>query len=206
MRFEYDTGGCASNSTSRRDCVTRAIAIATGMNYTEVYAELSFRMKQFANGKSRQAKRLAKQVCITPRNGVPNKVIRDYLDTLGWTWHPTMQIGSGCKVHLTASELPMGTLIVRTSKHLTCVIDHVIHDTHDPSRDGNRCVYGYWTKDVLSAYEALVTVKVHRTVIVNATSKHDAYLKADEVAREMFDGYDKVEEVTYLHAVRGDKS
>jgi len=24
------------------------------------------------------------------------------------------------------------------------VIDGVLHDTHDCSRDGTRCVYGYW--------------------------------------------------------------
>ncbi len=40
----------------------------------------------------------------------------------------------------------MGRLIVSVSKHMTAVIDGVIHDTHNPSRDGTRCVYGYWTK------------------------------------------------------------
>jgi hypothetical protein len=29
----------------------------------------------------------------------------------------------------------------------------VIHDTYDPSRGGNRCVYGYWKlADPLSSY------------------------------------------------------
>jgi hypothetical protein len=27
------------------------------------------------------------------------------------------------------------------------VIDGVIHDTHDCSRGGTRCVYGYWRKE-----------------------------------------------------------
>lgn len=48
-------------------------------------------------------------------------------------------------MHLRASELPAGRLIVAVSKHLTCVIDGVIYDTHDPSRGGTRCVYGYFT-------------------------------------------------------------
>jgi len=26
------------------------------------------------------------------------------------------------------------------------VLDGVIHDTHDPSRGGRRCVYGYWSR------------------------------------------------------------
>ena len=55
-----------------------------------------------------------------------------------------MKIGSGCTVHLRADELPTGRLIVSVSRHVVAVIDGVIHDTHDPSRDGTRCVYGYW--------------------------------------------------------------
>lgn len=55
-----------------------------------------------------------------------------------------MKIGSGCKGHLRSEELPPGRLIVSVSKHVVAVIDGIIHDTHDPSRDGTRCVYGYW--------------------------------------------------------------
>lgn len=58
---------------------------------------------------------------------------------------PTMAIGSGCKVHLRADELPTGRLVVSVSKHLVAVVDGVVHDTHDPRRGGTRCVYGYWT-------------------------------------------------------------
>jgi hypothetical protein len=50
-----------------------------------------------------------------------------------------------CKVHLRDGELPMGRLVVSLSRYYAAVIDGVIHDTHDPSRDGTRCVYGYWT-------------------------------------------------------------
>ncbi len=67
-----------------------------------------------------------------------------YLKSLGFIWHPTMTIGSGCKVHLTAEELPKGRLVVSVSKHMVAVIDGVIHDTNDCSRDGKRCVYGYY--------------------------------------------------------------
>ena len=38
----------------------------------------------------------------------------------------------------------MGKLVVNVSKHSTAVIDGVIHDNHDPSRAGTRCVYGYF--------------------------------------------------------------
>ena len=56
-----------------------------------------------------------------------------------------MAIGSGCTVHLRADELPPGRLIVGVSRHTTAVINGVVHDTHDPTRGGTRCVYGYWS-------------------------------------------------------------
>jgi hypothetical protein len=58
-----------------------------------------------------------------------------------------MKIGQGCKVHLRKEELPSGRLIVSVSRHLTAVIDGVIYDNHDCSRDGSRCVYGYYMKE-----------------------------------------------------------
>lgn len=57
-----------------------------------------------------------------------------------------MTIGSGCKVHLKASELPNGRLVCFVSRHFVAVIDGAILDTYDPSRDGTRCVYGYMIK------------------------------------------------------------
>jgi len=81
------------------------------------------------------------------RTGVYKGTIKRVLESLGWRWTPTMFIGQGCKIHLRASELPRGRLIVSVSKHTTAVIDGVIHDTHDPSRQGTRCVYGYWIRD-----------------------------------------------------------
>ena len=33
------------------------------------------------------------------------------------------------------------------SRHMCAVIDGVIHDTYDPSRDGTRAVYGYYTDE-----------------------------------------------------------
>ena len=55
-----------------------------------------------------------------------------------------MKIGSGCTVHLLADELPKGRLVVSVSKHEVAVIDGEIHDIYDCSRDGSRCVYGYY--------------------------------------------------------------
>jgi hypothetical protein len=83
---------------------------------------------------------------ICPRPDNEMRILRDYLAVRGWRWTPTMKIGSGCTVHLRADELPTGRLIVRVSGHLVAVIDGVILDTHNCSRDGMRCVYGYFAR------------------------------------------------------------
>lgn len=130
MNVTYNDGGraAAGFAGNTGDCVVRSIAIVGELNYRDVYDHLSAAL---GTGKS-------------PRNGIPKKVYKKYLDDRGWIWTPTMQIGSGCTVHLRADELPAGRVLVSTSRHLTAVIDGQIHDTHDPSRGGTRCVYGYY--------------------------------------------------------------
>jgi hypothetical protein len=145
IAIEYDDGGrCEAGYFGlAEDCATRAIAIATGKPYQEVYDELHRRAKEYvAQFYINAPKTLSREA--NPRNGMPSEVSRPYLRELGWYWTPTMRIGSGCKVHLRADELPKGRLIVEVSQHLVAVIDGVIHDTHDCSRNGMRCVYGYW--------------------------------------------------------------
>jgi hypothetical protein len=145
-----DGGRAAAGFTGRSgDCVCRSIAIVTGKPYREVYDALFTGIRELAQGRGRAAKRAARgngRRGTTPRNGVNRKVYDAYLKSLGYQWTPTMRIGSGCTIHLRPDELPDGRLIVRTSKHITAVIDGVIHDMHDPSRDGTRCVYGYYRK------------------------------------------------------------
>ena len=139
MNYTYDDGGrlAAGYTGAASDCVTRAIAIATGLPYQRVYDQIN----AMATGE-RRGKR--KRGTSSARAGVYKPTIRKYLASLGWHWTPTMAIGTGCKVHLRAEELPAGRLIVSVSKHLVAVIDGVIHDTNDPQRGGTRCVYGYW--------------------------------------------------------------
>lgn len=140
MFIENDGGREAAGYKGQvGDCVTRAIAIATGKPYQEVYDALNGLAVNERKGKSKRGK-------SSSRNGVYRATFAKYLLSLGWQWHPTMAIGQGCKVHMKADELPQGNLIVSVSRHMVAVINGVIHDTHDPSRDGTRCVYGYWSK------------------------------------------------------------
>jgi hypothetical protein len=139
MEFQYYDGGRSKYFKGEAgDCVVRAIAIATNKDYLEVYNDLK-ELNKKQRGRLRGA---------SPRDGGTKKrTVRKYLEKLGWKWHPTMKIGSGCSVHLRKEELPEGRLIVQVSGHLTAVIDGVIVDTHNPDRGGMRCVYGYWNKD-----------------------------------------------------------
>jgi hypothetical protein len=143
MIFKYNDGGraAAGYQGSAGDCVTRSIAIVTGLPYEEVYESLS---------KGCRAQRVTRggRYKASARDGVntKRKWFREYMDELGFRYVATMAIGSGCKTHLCSDELPKGRLVVQVSKHYTAVIDGVIHDTFDPSRGGTRCVYGYWIK------------------------------------------------------------
>ena len=173
MRFKFNDGGrSAAGFKSAGDCVARAIAIAAGLPYMDVFNALSAGCQT-----ERLTKRSGKRK-DSARNGVhtKRKWFKDYMAQLGFRWHSTMSIGSGCTVHLNENELPAtGRLVVNVSKHLTCVIDGVINDTYNPSAErgttiypphtpadqvpkkarwlenGNgwaykpeRCVYGYW--------------------------------------------------------------
>ena len=162
--FQYNDGGRkeVGRKGDTGDCVCRAIAIASGRPYMEVYERLAEgnatqrRGKYETSGKA--GKRTASQGINTKR-----KWFKDYMAELGFVWTATMGIGTGCTVHLVPEELPSGRLVVSISKHCTAMIDGVIHDTYNPQRevhcsettytDGEpvvthsiqrRCVYGYW--------------------------------------------------------------
>jgi hypothetical protein len=141
LAFVVDDGGrkAAGYKGKSGDCVVRSAAIATGLAYQQIYDSVNKLAQRERLGARKRGKSSA-------RDGVYKGTTRKLLESLGWQWTPTMEIGSGCRVHLRAGERPPGRLIVSVSGHLTAVIDGVIHDTHDPSRRGTRCVYGYWQK------------------------------------------------------------
>lgn len=129
MKIEINDGGRSKYFSANKvgDCVTRAIAIVTQQDYKEVYDEIT------------------RILGYTPRNGVNKRDVKKVMAAFGGKWHSCMSIGSGCKVHLTDNEVPMnGRIICQLSHHACAVINGVINDTYDASRNGTRCVYGYW--------------------------------------------------------------
>ena len=136
--------GFKDKRDGKGDCVTRAVAIASGLDYQKVWDDFTA-----MNAKTRQTKRTAKRAKDNADSGVymKRKAFKDYMKELGFEWVPTMKIGSGCTVHLRKGELPTkGRMVVNVSRHAVAVVDGVVHDTYDPCRGGTRCVYGYWIK------------------------------------------------------------
>lgn len=107
-RVVFTDGGraAAGFKGGARDCVARAVAIAAQLPYEQVYRDL--------NALTAAARRAGSNT--SARTGIPKAVTRKYMQQLGATWTPTMAIGSGCKVHLCATELPLGRLVVLTSR------------------------------------------------------------------------------------------
>ena len=138
--FQYNDGGrsAAGYQGNTGDCVARAVAIATGSSYVEVYNLINELAKCERKGKRKRG-------ISSARSGVYKTTCHKIMQRIGAKWVPLMGIGTGCKVHLRADELPKeGKYILSLSKHWAAWINGVLHDTHDCSRQGTRCVYGYW--------------------------------------------------------------
>jgi hypothetical protein len=132
--FYNDGGRSAAGFKGRAgDCVARALAIATGRPYAELYSRLSD--GEASLGRRRSA-----------RHGVSTDALwfKKYMHELGFEW-------VDCSKHLSPDELPAGRIICNISRHYVTVIDRVIHDTGDSSRWGTRKLRGYWRQRVAIA-------------------------------------------------------
>ena len=145
--FIFNDGGrsAAGFKGFTGDCVVRAIAIATESDYKAVYKALGKGAQEYAENHRGRVARAILRKGASPRDGVFKEVYNHYItEILGWKWKPLMGVGTGCQIHLSEDELPTGRLILRLSKHLAAFVDGQLHDTYDCSRNGTRCVYGYY--------------------------------------------------------------
>jgi hypothetical protein len=158
-RWVKDDGGRGRSGIARAghkdgvgDCVARAIAIAAQKPYREVHDALTVaKVRDVAAGKSEWTRRAGRRGGVHAfyaDHGVPDEVYGPYLEGLGWRFTSTKELPRGRGIHLRTDELPPGRLIVRLPRHLTAVIDGVIHDTVDLSDEGRRRIQGYWTPGV----------------------------------------------------------
>lgn len=107
--FIYNDGGrkAAGFKGAARDCVCRAVTIASDLEYSCVYADLAA-----GNGQQRAGSPATARLGINTQRAW----FKAYMRSLGFVWTPTVQIGAGCKVHLRADELPSGRLVVKVSR------------------------------------------------------------------------------------------
>jgi hypothetical protein len=134
--------GAAGHGDHSGDCVARAIAIATGKPYLEVFEVLKERYAHYVKRypRSHIAKDDARRRSEPIENGCYEEIYGPYLKSLGWQ-HTRIRE----RVYLRAGALPSGRLIVDLDRHLTTLIDGVIHDAYDSGGHGRRPVYGYWS-------------------------------------------------------------
>ena len=127
MEFIWSDGGRAACGYVglTGDCVTRSIAIATGLVYRDVYQVLS-------NASDK-----------TARHGITSDVYANFLRSRGWK--------NVCTNGFAAEDLPRGVVIVafqpdarNRTAHLACVIDHTVYDTWNPMEDPEYRIVGYW--------------------------------------------------------------
>tara|TARA_Y100000401_G_scaffold110679_1_gene108119 strand:+ start:580 stop:1083 length:504 start_codon:yes stop_codon:yes gene_type:complete len=155
LQYQFNDGGkYVAGYTGKRvtgDCVTRAIAIATGLPYETVRTELmELQHRWCTTSNSRAAKACRKRQTKSVMRGVWKEVYKPYLKQLGFTYKSLCTVGSSKRYHLVVDDLPTGTLIVKTRRHLSCVINHVLHDAYD-SRFKNQWVNGEPTTNMIPA-------------------------------------------------------
>lgn len=168
MKFIYSDGGRSNyfKAANVNDCVTRAIANASGIDYKVIYD----RLKELATKESVKHHRGHKQSSV--RDGVFKETWKKYLKEIGWVKHSVCGIGCKEKMHFVENEVPSGTCIIQLSRHLTCIKDKVIYDTYDCSTkeyvdfetgdtvvNDERCVYAYWTAPTIQQVEEQEHVK-----------------------------------------------
>lgn len=147
IRWNYNDAGYEKYKNELpNDSYTRAIAIALNLSYRDAYNLID----EYIHNEE-----LDEVYINNCRSEVVKDVVKRILKDRGWEYVSKMRFGTGCILHLKKEELPSGTIIVQISKGLTTLIDGVINDIYDPSRNGTRCVYSIWTKPTPERYSLL---------------------------------------------------
>ena len=117
LGFVKDDGGraAAGFKGSAADCVTRAIAIASGRDYREVYRTVARMNKEYGNTRS-------------ARNGTPNTVFYRALLHFGFV---KVKRGRGPWPTYTEVARKHPVAIVTTRKHAAAIVNGNLRDTFD---------------------------------------------------------------------------
>lgn len=119
LRYTLNDGGRANAGFkgSAGDCTVRAICIALGKPYREIYRALGDMYGEMTGGLERSA-----------RDGVALPVSYRYLTERGWD----LTLTPRPRTYFTADEIPMQrTIIAVLPRHFAAVIDGVVMDAWD---------------------------------------------------------------------------
>lgn len=136
LPYVYSDGGRAQyfkGKTGVYDCVCRAVAIASGKDYKDVYNAM-----KAATGES-------------PRKGTYTNTakFKRFMGGMGFTWTPCSGIGVRTAVHPRKGEMPEhGRHVCSAHGHYFAIVEGVVYDAWDSRYNSFgevRRIYGYWT-------------------------------------------------------------
>lgn len=116
----------------RQDCAPRALTLATGIPYEQVFKELQEDNTKYAGRKA-----------LIERGGTYNKVTNDFLVRNGWK--KLKDIG---KVLLKKDQLPDCPCVVLVAGHTLYVENGRVWDTWDSRGDRSRQVHEIWVEEM----------------------------------------------------------
>jgi hypothetical protein len=166
----HDGGRAAAGYVGHaRDCAIRAVAIATGHSYSQVYSRIFE-----ASGR-------------TPREGVGLDLIDQYLTELGFR-HTLIERPT----RFTLLDTIHGNVVVRfapiedkRSGHVCAVVNGTIYDTWDASADGRFLVDQYWVAPRACGTEEFAVVPSARKISKRQQINSDAMAKVIERIKKM---------------------
>lgn len=185
MKWIHDDGGRTESGFRKgtvADCVARALAIASGETYTLVYDRL-------AAGNRSETRRAGRKRTLGAHEadyGINTEApwFKVLMAELGFDWMATTLPNGNAVTMLRPDELPMGRLVVAIQGHYSAVLDGVLHDTFDASREGKAAVYGYWMlrqKQATGAARILDKVKKLLALSEGTANLHEAELATQRV-------------------------
>ena len=141
LKFVHNDGGRAAAGFRGQagDCVTRALAIATGRPYRDVYREVNTLI-------AIRAKNLKKS---SARLGIVPNMLTHIMKHFGFEHTNVTKITGTDVKHISrenykAGVFPEGVIIARLKRHVCVIKDGVVHDTFNPAEHGKTVLYGYW--------------------------------------------------------------
>lgn len=155
LKFIHNDGGRSKYfKGSTGDCVTRAIAIATNIDYKIVYDDLFIANKEYIekhNNKYAKAMKSRKNG-LSPRNGIYKEIYSKYLFANGWKYISLVKFGSKERTKL--DQLThLDNIIVCIPRHIMAMQKGVINDIGDTrysyweERKSIRTANGYYIKE-----------------------------------------------------------